>query len=313
MPKRKWILQNFLSSKFSTNRIVHGCAVLLYHRIFSPTIDAQLLSVTPKNFEQHLKFLTENYEIISYQTLVHRLMDKNLHERSICLTFDDGYLDNFTEAFPLLKKYNIPATIFVCTANIGNSQEFWWDMLENIFLAQGEKYLDWNALSQDLDPTLIRYLNLQENFKSLNIDDRTILLSQLSKSYPARKKYRSMNKRELSDLSSSELISLGSHTENHYSLGRIDQESSAKEIRASTQTIREITSCRHLPFSYPFGGQGDCRNDLDKVFESEKIDAVFVNQHGICNNNTNLKKIPRILIRNLLSLEFGAFINNLWN
>lgn len=289
-----------------------GCAVLLYHRIFNPSIDAQLLSVTPENFEQQLIFLQENYEVISYQTLVHKLVEKNLCNRSICITFDDGYFDNYSEALPLLKKYNIPATIFVCTGNIGSSNEFWWDMLENIFLGQDEKYLNWNALSPPTDPILIRYQNLQESFKSLNQEDRTILLSNLSKSCPPRENYRTMNLRELSNLNSSELITLGTHTENHYSLGKIDKETSAHEIRTSTQKIREITSTRYIPFSYPFGGELDCRDDLDQVFKSEGIDAVFVNQHGICNNNTNLKRIPRVLIRDLPNTAFRALVNNLW-
>ena len=297
----------------SPKKINQGCAVLLYHRIFNPCIDAQLLSVTPENFEQQLIFLKENYEVISYQTLVHRLVEKNLRDRSICLTFDDGYIDNLTEALPLLKKYNMPATIFVCTGNIGKSNEFWWDMLENIFLAQNEKYLNWNALSPALDPILVRYQNLQESFKSLNQEDRTILLSNLGKLCPPRENYRTMNLQELSELNSSELISLGAHTENHYSLGRIDKETSAQEIIASTQKIRKITSSRHISFSYPFGGELDCRNDLDHVFKSENIDAVFLNQHGICRNNTNLKRIPRVLIRNLPGAAFGEFVNNLWN
>ena len=305
--------KNLIGLNNSPKKSNQGCAVLLYHRIFNPSIDAQLLSVTPENFEQQLIFLKENYEVISYQTLIHRLVEKNLNNRSICLTFDDGYFDNYIEALPLLKKYNMPATIFICTGNIGNNNEFWWDMLENIFLAQDENYLNWNALSPPQDPILVRYQNLQESFKTLNREDRTILLSNIGKSCPPRKNYRTMNLKELSDLNSSDLISLGAHTENHYSLGRIDQETSAQEISTSTQKIKEITSSRYIPFSYPFGGELDCRDDLDQVFESEGIDAVFVNQHGICNNNTNLKRIPRVLVRDLASTAFSEFVNNLWN
>ncbi|MEK9772083.1 MAG: polysaccharide deacetylase family protein, partial [Opitutae bacterium] len=126
----------------------------------------------PENFEQHLIFLKENYELISTQTLKERIITKNLSNRSICLTFDDGYYDNFSEALPILEKYQIPATIFVCTGNIGTENEFWWDMLENLLLANKEKYLTWNALSDVRDEVLDRYLNLQEGLKTLNVHDR---------------------------------------------------------------------------------------------------------------------------------------------
>ena len=80
--------------------------------------------VHPENFtRQHLVFLKNNYELISTQTLKDRIITKTLKNRSICLTFDDGYFDNFSEAFPLLEKYQIPATIFVCTGNIGTENE----------------------------------------------------------------------------------------------------------------------------------------------------------------------------------------------
>jgi peptidoglycan/xylan/chitin deacetylase (PgdA/CDA1 family) len=116
--------KQFLKRSFSSRKTLNGCAVLLYHRVFKPTIDSQLLSVYPANFEQHLIFLKENYELISTQTLKERIITKTLTNRSICLTFDDGYFDNFSEALPILEKYQIPATIFVCTGNIGESSAF---------------------------------------------------------------------------------------------------------------------------------------------------------------------------------------------
>ena len=126
-----------LKRSFSSSKTLNGCAVLLYHRVFRPTIDAQLLSVYPENFEQHLIFLKENYELISTQTLKERIITKNLTNRSICLTFDDGYFDNFSEALPLLQKYQIPATIFVCTGNIDTENEF-CDIKENLLLSNTE-------------------------------------------------------------------------------------------------------------------------------------------------------------------------------
>jgi peptidoglycan/xylan/chitin deacetylase (PgdA/CDA1 family) len=286
--------------------------VLLYHRVFKPTIDSQLLSVYPENFEQHLIFLKENYELISTQTLKERIITKTLTNRSICLTFDDGYFDNFSEALPLLEKYQIPATIFVCTGNIGTDSEFWWDMLENLLLTNKEKYLTWSALSDVRDEVLDRYLNLQESLKTLNVHDRMAIFKQFGSNQEPRKNYRSLNSEELKTLESSPFITLGAHTQNHYSLGKIDFALAQEEIYKSVKEIRNHTTFRHLPFSYPFGGHSDCRDDLQKVFEKAGINAVFLNQFGICQNHTNKLQIPRILVRNLTGEEFGSFVNNLW-
>ena len=303
--------KQFLKRPFSSSKTLNGCSVLLYHRIFEPVIDSQLLSVHPENFEQHLIFLKNNYELISTQTLKDRIITKTLKNRSICLTFDDGYFDNFSKAFPLLEKYQIPATIFVCTGNIGTEYEFWWDMLENLLLSKEKKYLTWNALSDIRDKVLNRYLNLQESLKTLNVQDRVAIFKQFGSNQEPRKNYRSLNLDELKTLDSSPLITLGAHTQNHYSLGKIDFATAQEEIHTSTREIRNHTISRHLPFAFPFGGSSDCRNDLANVFHSEGIDAVFLNQFGICTDKTNILEIPRILVRNLNANEFKTFVQDL--
>ena len=305
--------KQFLTRYISSSNTLNGCAVLLYHRVFKPTIDSQLLSVHPENFEQHLIFLKENYELISTQTLEEKIITKTFTNRSICLTFYDGYFDNCSEALPLLEKYQIPATIFVCTGNIGTENEFWWDMLENLLLSKEDKYLTWNALSDVRDEVLDRYLNLQESLKILNIKDAKSIFEQFGPNQEPRKNYRSLNSDELKKLESSPLITLGAHTQNHYSLGKIDFALAQEEIYTSVIDIRSHTTSIRLPFSYPFGGDSDCRADLEGVFEKAGIDGVFINQFGIANHHTNIREIPRILVRNLTGEEFGSFVNNLWN
>lgn len=102
--------------------------VLLYHRIDDLTYDPVMLAVQPETFEKHLQYISKNYESISLSQLVNRINNKSLTGREICITFDDGYQDNLTKALPILEKYNIPATIFITTSQIGEKASFPWDM-----------------------------------------------------------------------------------------------------------------------------------------------------------------------------------------
>ena len=52
----------------------------------------------------------------------------------MAVTFDDGYLDNILNAKPILEKFEIPATVFVCAGMIGRDGELWWDQLERALL-----------------------------------------------------------------------------------------------------------------------------------------------------------------------------------
>ena len=86
--------------------------VFMYHAVSNDTWGIDELFVMPERMEEQLKYLTENgYDPIFFEDLYH-IED---YDKPVILTFDDGYEDNYTELFPLLKKYNVKATIFIIT------------------------------------------------------------------------------------------------------------------------------------------------------------------------------------------------------
>ena len=101
--------------------------ILLYHRIDDATLDPFNLCVSPDHFEEQLAFIAETGQALALHDFMARKNSGQLDRGSICLTFDDGYLDVLTRALPLLEKYEVPATVFVTTGNLGEA--FWWDRL----------------------------------------------------------------------------------------------------------------------------------------------------------------------------------------
>ena len=104
----------------------------MYHRVSCLDRDSQLLAVTPENFESQIKYLSENYILLSLNDLKEALSRKVIPNKSVAITFDDGYLDNLTHALPLLEKYQIPATIFVSSGFVDGSFEMPSDELEKV-------------------------------------------------------------------------------------------------------------------------------------------------------------------------------------
>ena len=89
---------------------------LMYHAVSDTCWGIESLFVSPKNMEQQLQYLTENgYTPIWFEDLGRA----DEFEKPVLLTFDDGYEDNYTDLFPLLKKYNVKATIFMITGSLG--------------------------------------------------------------------------------------------------------------------------------------------------------------------------------------------------
>lgn len=97
--------------------------ILMYHYINDEEPLKSKLGVSPSSFEKQMRFLRRhNYNIITLEELVNLIAGENkIPRKTVAITFDDGYLDNYTNAYPVLKKYNIPATIFVVINRIGRS------------------------------------------------------------------------------------------------------------------------------------------------------------------------------------------------
>ena len=114
--------------------------ILMYHYISDPPADADVyrvdLSVTPDNFRDQLAWLRDNgYTAIDYYDLTMAIVGySELPEKPVLLTFDDGYLDNYTNAFPLLQEYGFKGTFFVITEFIDSGREGYmtWPMIEEM-------------------------------------------------------------------------------------------------------------------------------------------------------------------------------------
>ncbi|MFH0753579.1 MAG: polysaccharide deacetylase family protein [Candidatus Omnitrophota bacterium] len=102
--------------------------VITYHSV-SPSSREPLNNVRQEQFEKQMAYISrQGYKVIGLGEFVANLKSGNiLDHKSVVITFDDGYKDNFTTAFPVLKKYGFPATIFVEVGHIGHDNRFTWD------------------------------------------------------------------------------------------------------------------------------------------------------------------------------------------
>jgi peptidoglycan/xylan/chitin deacetylase (PgdA/CDA1 family) len=95
------------------------------------------LQVTPDKFEEQMKYLSENgYHTIDFDRLFAVLSGQAILEpKSIILTFDDGYIDFYVNAYPILSQYNLHAVSFIPTGLIGGSYYMNWDQIREINLS----------------------------------------------------------------------------------------------------------------------------------------------------------------------------------
>ena len=91
-----------------------------------------------RDFEKQIVHLVKNYKVISLDEIVERVKNKRSLRRCVAITFDDGFRDNYENAYPILRKYNVPAAIFLTTGYIDSGTAPWFIKLRYIFM-QTEK------------------------------------------------------------------------------------------------------------------------------------------------------------------------------
>ena len=106
--------------------------ILNYHKVYNMKI---ALSVSPEEFEQQMSYLkSEGYTTISPKDLMDFMeLDKELPDKPLLITFDDGYVDNYLNAYPVMKKYGFTGTIFIVTDFISSDERFLtWDQVKEL-------------------------------------------------------------------------------------------------------------------------------------------------------------------------------------
>ena len=106
--------------------------VLMYHRIGNDN-DEPDMTVSIKNFNNQISYLQKHFNIVSLDEMVNIYMSNTyLDKDTVTITLDDGFKDNYTDAYPILKKYNVPATIFIATGSIGQGNKMSEDDIRNM-------------------------------------------------------------------------------------------------------------------------------------------------------------------------------------
>ncbi|MBI4707421.1 MAG: polysaccharide deacetylase family protein [Candidatus Omnitrophica bacterium] len=99
-------------------------AILMYHSVYSNPDPENRLAVSTEIFERQMRFLKEyRYNVVTLEALADLIKNKKkIPRNTVAITLDDGYKNNYTDAFPILKKYNLPANIFIIVNEVGRPQ-----------------------------------------------------------------------------------------------------------------------------------------------------------------------------------------------
>ncbi len=289
----------------------------MYHRIEKVDTNPWGICISPQNFEKQICFLKENFNVITVDELVVAIDTGKFTDNSLCITFDDGYADNYIHAKSILEKYNCPATFFIATAFINQIKPFWWDELEMIFLHSkklpaelnlniGNENLSYQLNENELThqewlqhkkwkwhqvPPTHRckiFLSIWGKVIALTSGKIEMVMNELKQwscfdahKHPSR---LPMTYEQLQELSQNDLFTLAIHTHTHYDLSHQKKQIQLKEIAACKKLLHNKFDVESLYFSYPFGRYNF---DTIQLVKELQLTACFTTEAVPVNKGSN--------------------------
>ncbi|MBI5932759.1 MAG: polysaccharide deacetylase family protein [Chloroflexi bacterium] len=272
----------------------NSLTVLNYHRIddpdradfdtFKPNVSAR-----PADFDRQMDYMARWFNVVSTRQVVDWLRGgKPLPPHAALITFDDGYLDNYTKAYPILRKHNFPAIIFLTTNYIESDLPFFWDLvaycfhhtkLNHIHLPNGTRR-EWNgrAEGEQVSGELIASLKILSEGEKRDWTAR--LPEMLEVAIPAGFFRNSMVSWDQVREMSQNGIEFGGHTMSHPILTRIPIEQAKIEILGSKMRVEKELGKETVGFAYPNGLETDYSAGIQLAVKEAGCGAAFTLLNG---------------------------------
>lgn len=248
--------------------------ILTYHRV-NDERDPFFPAIPTAVFESQMTYLASHFNVCSLEEALERMKKKDIPENAVVITFDDGYRDNYLNAFPILKRLGIPATIFLATDAIGSGRTLWHDVVFSAFretrlpLLGGFGNDSREHPLRTLDEKLAAQRAVLEFLRSLEEGVRSFWIERLLERLKVDR-IKGLNLMltwdEVKAMHKSR-ISFGSHTATHPILSRLSTDRASEEIYGSKRVIEEVLGAPVTTFAYPNGREKDFTDLTKKILK----------------------------------------------
>ncbi len=263
--------------------------VLAYHHVASPGRTAPYLTTVPERFGQQMAYLARTRLVVSMDCLLQDLRRQRFPAGGrVVLTFDDAPTDMFTTTLPILRRHQLPATVFVATGLVGQPDAFWWNRLFRLPNAgcswQSFRMLDESQRRQVLDGAATAPGIGDDGAGAMTWD-------------------------QLAQLDASGLITLGAHTVTHPVLAALEPGPMLEEVTASRDTLKAYRSFGNV-FAYPYGDPAAISAAAIDAVRQAGFAAAFTGTATALAGNEDPMLLGRVCADDLTLDEFRWLIDH---
>ncbi len=242
-----------------------------YHRVMPVEAmhrgDVELVSATPEEFAWQMEYLRKRFEPVTFAQIADAMDGgRALPKRAVAVTFDDGFADLYEHAFPILRRFGMPATVFVSTDYVDRPQPFWFDLVAwlimevppgSIRLTPKHKAVPVSDSDADRRAAVVKTLKW---LKNCDESDRAAVVAALREQFPAEVATgeallgRALTWAEIREMAAGG-VEFGSHTVSHCCLTKVSPEQLEHELVDSKARLEQQLGTPIAALAYPFGGR----------------------------------------------------------
>lgn len=268
------ILRAYYRYKFSADGLV-----VMLHRVGKVRVERldanENLKLPNEMLEKMIvAYKKAGFDFVSLDEVHRRIEERRPCHRFISFTLDDGYVDNFTEAYPIFKKHNVPFCIYVATDYPNRKAKMWWYALEQFIL-------DHNVVELS-DGTVIQSASKQEkeeafsSIRRLLLSERGVSVCDIVKDLIVGwnidiEKYvetEALSWAQIEELSKDPLCTIGGHTVSHPVLSALTEDEVKREIKDGIDELSAHIKKPISHFAYPFGSRNEASDREYAIAES---------------------------------------------
>ena len=291
-------------------KLPNGVYAFNYHRIGdkdNTPYDRAIFSCTQYAFEQQIILLKQHFKIINTVELAELITQNKVQDdRFAVITFDDGYLDNYTEALPILQKHQVKAVFYLTTAFLNGDQLTWWDEIAYLLRkSHGKEYQLPNStlkhlLEKENIDQIIRIIMTEiKQSRTLSV---LAALEDLREKFPQAKDKISAENAQLfmgwehAQALLVEGMEIGSHTLTHPILSQLENEQHRAEIVDSKSILEERLNCTINSIAYPVGRYYCYNENSIKYTTAAGYKVGFNNEPGFHRSISNSLDMNRFCV-----------------
>ncbi len=286
--------------------------VLGYHRICDPASPGfsgleSNVSATPAMFARQMDYVKRRFNVISLEALRAYVADGvALPPRPLLITFDDGYLDNYTHAYPILRERGLPAVLFVVSRWLGSAYRPWWDTCADLFRHTAKtRAVLFGIGERDLGTPAARHRALEDmlpRLKALPDEEKqrqVIALGEvLEVSLPDPQEQRFFSAAQAREMAGHGVV-CQMHTASHPILTRIPFDMAQAELAECRDTLEAEIGGQMVALAYPNGMFEDFNPAIMAHLRSMGISLAFTLENGpirLGQLRRRALEIPRVFL-----------------